>query len=276
MNNIKDNFDITIVIPVHKLNEEVQEYLLKALTSIVTNTDNCGMKITTMFVCPKDIKTQVDTFLNSTKIHYGNYTILENDGATDYCSQINFASNNINTKWFSILEFDDMYTPYWFKSFEEYLFSKEDVSLFLPINVQYEKETPQIRQFCNEIVWANEFSKEMGYIDFECLENFVGFNLTGGVFNTQDFIKIGGLKPSIKVAFNYEFLLRLTHKNLKVFVIPKEGYVHCLNRNDSLTDEYAKTITDKQIKQWFELAKCEYPYKEDRKTTIKEKVELLK
>lgn len=269
--------NITTIIPIHKLNADNQPLLKDAIGSIIENRVNAtDINIKTVLVCPPSVKNDLETFLKSLSPIPIKYTILLNDGETDYCSQINFAAKNIDTEWFSILELDDVYTPYWFKSFKNYLYSKEDVSLFLPINVQYEEETPNIRQFCNEIVWANEFSKEMGYIDFECLENFVGFNLTGGIFNTNDFNKIGGFKPSIKVAFNYEFLLRLTHKNLKVFVIPKEGYIHCLNRKDSLTDEYNKHLSDKEVKKWFEHAKCEYPYIEDRKTAINTKVEQLK
>ena len=84
-------------------------------------------------------------------------------------------------------------------------------------------------------------------------------------------------KPSIKVAFNYEFLLRLTKKELKVYVVPKEGYIHVIGRKDSLTDEYNKTLSREEIKKWFDLAKTEYAFTEDRKTNIdKIKTEVLK
>ena len=89
----------------------------------------------------------------------------------------------------------------------------------------------------------------VGVIDFECLDNCSTFNLTGGIFNTSDFIKVGGLKPSIKIAFNYEFLLRATDKKLKVIVVPKEGYKHLIGRKGSLTSEYEKTISDKDVKK---------------------------
>ena len=76
------------------------------------------------------------------------------------------------------------------------------------------------------------------------------------------------LKPSIKVSFNYEFLLRTTHNGLKVYVVPKEGYTHVVGRKNSLTDEYNNTLSDTEIQKWFELAVREYPYKEDRKKDI--------
>ena len=76
------------------------------------------------------------------------------------------------------------------------------------------------------------------------------------------------LKPSIKVAFNYEFLLRLTNNKLEAFVVPKEGYLHVIGRENSLTDIYSKTIKDDEIVKWFELAMREYPYAVDRKKDI--------
>ena len=70
------------------------------------------------------------------------------------------------------------------------------------------------------------------------------------------------------MAFNYEFLLRLTKKELKVFVVPKEGYIHVIGRKGSLTDEYEKTLSADEINKWINLAKSEYMFTNDRKTDI--------
>jgi hypothetical protein len=40
------------------------------------------------------------------------------------------------------------------------------------------------------------------------------------------FKTIGGYKPSIKLTFNYEFLLRFTNTGRNIMVIPKMGYKH--------------------------------------------------
>ena len=104
----------------------------------------------------------------------------------------------------------------------------------------------KVFQYINEIAWTNSFSSEIGFLDFDCLQDYPSFNLTGGIFNTKDFNTIGGFDSSIKVAFNYEYLLRLTKKELKVYVVPKEGYVHCVGRKGSLTDEYNNTLTNAQ------------------------------
>ena len=112
-------------------------------------------------------------------------------------------------------------------------------------------------QYNNEIAWASAFSEEIGYLDYECLQDYPTFNLTGGIFNTNDFNSIGGFKPSIKIAFNYELLLHMTKKELKVFVVPKEGYIHVVGRKGSLTEEYNNTMKMDEIKKWFNMAKIE-------------------
>ena len=263
--------DMTIIIPIHQLNNsDERDYLKKALESVETNRKYYKGNLKIMVVSAKDCLSNVSNFISDFYNDTSKYTIVCNDEETDFCSQINLGAKLVTTDFFSILEMDDEYTDKWFKMFSEYYYSNEDVSVFLPINVQYNAEKTKW-QYGNEIVWATSFSNEVGFIDFDCLENCSTFNLTGGIFNTSDFNTVGGLKPSIKVAFNYEFLLRLTNKKLKVFVIPKEGYKHVIGRTDSLIDIYNKTITNEEIQKWFTIAKTEYMYEEDRKTNINQK-----
>ena len=159
-----------------------------------------------------------------------------------------------------------MYTDKWFKMANDYFFTNENVSLFVPLTILSNGSAHF--QYANEIAWSSAFSKKIGYLDHECLEEYSSFNLTGSIFNTNDFIEIGGLKSSIKVYFFYEFMLRLTKKELKIFVVPKEGYIHSIMRDGSLSDTYSKTLSEKDINKWFDLAKIECNFKEDRKTGI--------
>lgn len=250
---------ITILIPLHKYNEMVKSYLTNALGSIERNSKNTDIVLSPVVVGPEDV-------CNSVKSDGFNVKTLVNLGDTDFCSQVNFGAKNCETEYFSILEFDDEYTDKWFKMFKEYYHTNEDVSLFLPINVQMDVEDGSYK-FENEIIWASAFSNEIGFIDNDCLQHYVAFNITGGVFNTSDFIKIGMLKPSIKVAFSYEFLLRLTNKQLKAYVVPKEGYKHRLKMEDSLLLKNME-LSDIEIDKWFRLAKRESIYTEDRKLGI--------
>ena len=248
--------DITFIIPVH--DEITIGMLQNALNNInsLENVDGCNImtlvvKPTTLQI-PEDVKCDANT------------TIIDNDGATDYCSQINFAAKHVNTEYFAILEVDDTYNKKWVKMWNEYLDTHENVSVFLPITVVHRANSKEY-EFVNDIVWASSFSSELGFIDFECLQNCASFNLTGGVFKTSDWL---GYKPSIKVAFNYEYLLRATNNNQLVYVVPKEGYHHELFREGSLIEQYVKEISEDETAKWFELAKREYTYEEDRNKTI--------
>lgn len=265
--------DITIIIPVHKFNEQIQQFLINSLHNI----EECRKEYTygklyIEIVGPKNVLDNI----TKNKINSEDLYLCENKGKTDFCSQINNGVNKIQTEYFSILEFDDIYTEKWFKMAHDYFYTNESVSVFLPINILTDADNKHF-QYVNEVAWTSAFSNELGYLDFDCLQDYPSFNLTGGIFNTNDFKAIGGLKPSIKVAFNYEFLLRLTKKDLKVFVVPKEGYIHTIGRTDSLTDEYNNTFGKEDIKKWFDLAKTEYVFIEDRGTNIdKVKTEILK
>ena len=118
--------------------------------------------------------------------------------------------------------------------------------------------------FGNEAPWASAFSNEIGYIDLECLQSYFDFYVTGSVFNVKDWNEIGGLKPHIKVTFWYEWMLRAANKPKKIYVVPKVGYNHTLGRNGSLTEAYKKEITEDEIKWWFDLAKRDYFFKDEK------------
>lgn len=264
--------DITIIIPIHNINEELLEYTKNALNSIEENRKTYDDTLYTMIVCPQHIHEYLKKSLSE---YYDIDYIVNTTGKTDFCSQINFAVDYVKTDFFSILEYDDEYKPKWFSMAKKYYYGNEDVSLFLPLNILYSSDN-KTYQYGNEMALATSFSNELGFIDFDCLENCFTFNITGGIFNKQDFITMGKLKPSIKVSFAYEFLMRITNKKLKVMVVPKEGYVHIVCRKNSLTDYYNNTISNEDLPKWFDLAKREYPYMEDRNKTIVKNDEKIK
>lgn len=257
--------DITIIIPIHKYDDNIKGMLGNAFESIKRNQENYTFgELIPLVVAPGEVLENFGEDFGETYFYHTCRNVSEN---TDFCSQINFAVNDVTTDYFSILEFDDVYTDKWFKMAHDYFYTNESVSLFLPLNILTDVNQQQF-QYVNEIAWTSSFSNEIGYLDYDCLQDYSSFNLTGGIFNTEDFKKIGGFKSSIKIAFNYELLLRLTKKELKVFVVPKEGYIHVIGRDGSLTDEYNQTIPREEIRKWFDLAKIECAFTEDRKTTI--------
>ena len=88
--------------------------------------------------------------------------------------------------------------------------------------------------------------------------------MTGSIFNKSDWTEIGGLKENIKLTFWYEFLLRMTYNNKKVYVIPRVMYNHNLNRNGSLIKEYGATMSEKESNFYINVAKTDYFFRKER------------
>lgn len=254
---------ITTIIPVHKFDDEVKTLLETSVKSFVETSKNNPSDL--MFVGPKEVLDQVKAL----NLHEAEY--VENENAW-FSAQINAAAKKVKTDYFAILEYDDEFTPIWFDNVVKYINTGDDISVYLPLtevfDFQHKAEGPI--GYVNEAVWASSFSEKLGYFDSECLQDYLIFNTTGGVFRTKDFIEVGGLKESMKLSFWYEFLLRAINKKKNVFVIPKVGYFHAVNRNGSLATEYAQTMSDRESEYWVELARKEYLYKTDRKKTYEE------
>lgn len=264
---------INVITPVHKFDESVKDFLAKAINSydeaskfLKEKTDELGTKLT--IVCPERLMPEMNSFISDIEWSNKCSVLCNNSGKIDFCSQINFAVENIQEKYFSILEFDDEYYKKWFWQFSQYQLGNEDVSIFLPVNVVYDSKDEKYWQYGNEMPLATSFSNKLGYIDFDCLQNFSAFNITGGIIRTEDFKKVGMFKPSIKVSFTYELFLRMTKKQYKIMVVPKQGYKHAFNVDGSLTKEYEDTIPVEDIDKWFDLAKRECSYKMDREKDI--------
>jgi len=251
--------ELTVIIPVHEYNENVSKYLQLAIDSVKEQTEQPQ---TIIIVGPKIV---VDSILKDSPKESFKFVI--NDGETDYCSQVNLGVTNCKTKYFSILEYDDTYNKIWFKNVKSYIKVKPEYSIFLPINKFVEEDGKEIGT-SNEICWAMAFANELGVIDADILESYYDFSVTGGVFRTDDFIESGLLKPSIKLSFWYEYLLRTVNEGIKVFVIPKNGYNHTVNRKGSLMDSIVG-MTGKERNFWMKLAKKEYFFKKERVSNAK-------
>lgn len=256
--------DLTVIIPVHKYDESIKTMLDKALESF--NKANSSNEASLIIVGPTKIVKELSEIYKDTQIQY-----VETK-KSDFSSQINAAAKAVATKYFSILEFDDEYTENWFKNVETYINASYDVSVYLPLTEIVMADHPERGSvgYVNEAVWASSFSDEIGYLDLDCLQEYMNFNTTGGVFKTEDFLGIGGLKTSMKLSFWYEYMLRSVYNGKKIFVIPKVGYKHLLAREDSLSSEYNTNMGEKEADWWIDLAKKEYYFKTDRKKTYEE------
>lgn len=262
MNN---TLDLTVIIPIHSVkSEKTAEYLDIALNSITLNEIKPSNVMIVRCGC-SDVK----EFLNSFDLtKYGvQIDVVENITGKDFQHQLNYAVSKVTTNYFSLLEFDDEYSTTWFKNVEKYLEKNPGVDMFLPI-ISEVSEDNKFLMLSNEAAWSFNFSDELGMIDNETLINYPNINIDGMVISKESFISSGGLKPSIKLSFNYEFLLRYTRNGYKIMVIPKIGYKHTNMRTDSLFWNYKNNETEKlspdEAKFWMELAQKEFYYKEDR------------
>lgn len=241
--------ELVVIIPMHEFGKENIELLNKAVDSV-----------------PEEIKVVLSHSKNLDKrklkgINERVSFIAESDGDS-FAELVNAAVDAVanDFKWFSILEFDDTYTATWLTNAKKYIDFMPDMSVFMTLEDITDFNNGKYIGFGNAEAWASSFSNQIGYIDNDCLQNYFDFYLTGSIFNIKDWQEVGGLKPQIKLTFWYEWLLRLTNKGKTVFVIPKVGYNHNLNRSGSLVNLYRDSMSKEEIEWNFDLAKREYFY----------------
>jgi hypothetical protein len=252
--------NISVILPVHELNEQTQKLFSNAVNSV---KDQIVRPEELIIVVPAG--SEVASFVKS--FDYGDYKasviIAENDGKSDFSSQVNFGVSKTNTEWFSILEFDDEYAKIWFKNVVEYRKAHTDVELFMPIIIDVDQNN-QFIGFMNEAVWAQSFCEVMGVLDQQSLLTYQNFNIDGMVIKKSAYIAHGGFKSNIKLTFIYEFLLRMTFKAVKTMIIPKFGYKHMNQRPGSLFASYKETLDPAEARWWLSTAKKESYFAKDR------------
>jgi len=255
--------NISVILPIHELDDVTKKSLENAIKSVelqIVRPDEL------IIVVPKGS----DTAKYVKKLDFGEIkdivTVADNDGETDFCSQINYGVSIANSEWISILEYDDEYAKIWFKNVIEYRTAHPNVDLFLPIVIDVDSQG-QFIGFTNEAVWANSFSDELGVLDNNSLLAYQNFNIDGMVIRKSTFEEMGKLKPNIKLTFIYEFLLRLTFKDVRIMTVPKFGYKHVNQRPNSLFANYKENMTPVEAKWWLQTAKKEYYFANDRKIT---------
>jgi hypothetical protein len=250
--------NITVILPVHRLDGIYKEMLDNSIKSVEQFHNDVNLSI----VCPPSLKTELVNLSEVLEIE-----VISNNGKTDFCSQVNLGIEKCKTEWFSILEIDDEYKSIWLKSTNEYIKTYTDVDVFLPV-VKDINVDGNFVSFTNESTWAYGFTEKQGILDNEVLLDFQNYQISGGLYKTQVIKDNGSLKENIKLTFGYEFLLRLTHNNIKVMTVPRVGYQHLNFREDSLFWSYKNDETNKisedEAKFWLETAKKEFFFKNKR------------
>ncbi len=253
--------NITILLPVHKIDGDYKEMLDNAVKSVEQFYNDVNL----MVICPESISKDLDNLSDKLNIE-----VIPNKGKTDFCSQINLGIENVKTSWFSILEIDDEFSSNWLKSMTEYVVGFPEVDVLLPIVKDINTEG-KFLSFTNESVWAYGFCETQGFLDNETLIEFQNYQTSGGLYKTSVVKENGKFKENIKLTFIYEFLLRLTHNGTKIMTVPKIGYQHVNFREDSLfwnykEDENSK-MDESEIKFWVDTAKKEFFFKNKRDVT---------
>ena len=271
---------ITVILPIHQYNEKIELLLKNSLHSIEIQKGIDKLP-KVLIVCPVQVKKQVSEFLNTNfKDTPLDVELLENNENTSFQGQINFAVKNVNTNYFSLLEFDDEYSENYFKNHLTYVNTYPNVDLFLTMIVEVDDQRRRLK-FTNETVWSKQFvgeNGELGFLNIKSLNQYSNFQICGAVFKKDEFLSCGGLKSNIELSFQYELLLRMLNNGSKIYTIPKVSYMHNATREDSLFSTYAKNMSIGERRFWFETAKRECSFFNDRiidKSTLKKDVNIV-
>jgi hypothetical protein len=256
---------LTVIIPVHEINDSVKEYLSNAIKSVIEQKYYDEVR-KVMVVLPPSIETDVKEFVDALKEDTIELIYCINEGATDFQSQVNKGAEKCDTQYFTILEFDDEISLTFYKNADKHITYFTDVDLFLPIMVEVNQNS-QVEKMTNETVWSKSFVGEngvMGYLNTDALNAYTDFKISGAIFKTSEYVGLGGLKKNIKLTFQYEFLLRMLSNGMKIYTIPKISYKHLNMRDGGLFHTYANTMNMEERKFWFDVAKRESNFPSDR------------
>lgn len=253
--------DISVILPVHEVSGNFETYFKRAIQSL----ENQVTSVDEVLIVHSNTEEVVEWF-STWKNDKLNVRIIKNTDKHDFCSQVNLGVENCKTTWFSILEYDDEYSRNWFKNVHTYI-DHYDVDIFLPLVIDVNTEN-NFLGFTNESLWAMKFSEKLGFLDNNTLLNYQNFQISGAVYKKESYEDVGMLKPSFRLTFGYEFLLRATYNDLQIMSIPKIGYKHSNMRENSLFWNYKNKPTEilqpEEGSFWIDAAKKEYFFTYDR------------
>lgn len=259
---MSNTLSLSVILPIKSSKaKDFNEYFEKAITSL-KNQQVSFEELLIVHSKEQSLIEHLDSFdfgdLNVTKLLW--------DKDPNYSEQVNYGIKNAKGSWVSLFEFDDEYSSIWFKNVKKYIESYPEVQMFLPVVVETD-EKGMFAGFTNEATFAANFSQEMGILTNDTLQEYQNFQTAGSVFKKSIIDDFGGFKPSIKLTFIYEFLLRLTYNSVSIMTIPRLGYKHVNLREGSIFWNYkfgeSKMVED-EVKFWIQTAKREYFFTDDR------------
>ena len=265
------SLNISIVLPVETSKHKNFDSLFRSCVTSIQNQNKLTDKGESIvgdleLVIVHSGEESLESYINDFDFSGLTTNIVKNDGETDFCSQINLGVENTSHEWVSIFEFDDEYSSIWFKNVSRYSHAYPSVKAFLPLVIDTD-EKGVFAGFTNEATFAANMNSEIGYLTNEVLLNYQNFQTSGMVFKKSLFNDFGGFKPSMKLTFVYELLLRLTYNSVEIMTIPRIGYKHSNMREGSVFWKYKfgdSPLTQDEVSFWIDSAKKEHFFKEDR------------
>ena len=259
---MENNNTISVILPIKSGKaRNFEEYFNRCITSVKNQKDYIN-ELIIVYCDEKLLSEHIENYdfeeLNVTKLVW--------DKEPNFADQINYGATSSNSKWISLLEFDDEYSSIWFRNATKYMNLYEDIGVFLPIVVDVNEQGVFVG-FTNEATFAANISQDLGLLTNETLLNYQNFQISGLIIKKDDYINNGMIKNNIKLTFGYEFFLRLTQNSVKIMTIPKIGYKHMNLREGSIFWNYKNSddrLSEDEVKFWIDSAKKEYFYIKQR------------
>jgi len=266
---------ITVILPVHEINDELKKYFTIAVNSIKTQIV-LPDELLIVIKPDENIKEFVNGFDYSEMKPFADGKIISSVSITDrvriventtgnydFASQINFGVSQVNTEWISYLEMDDEISKIWIKCAIKYRSIYPDVDIFLPIIFDSDVNNNYLGS-SNEACWATDFGDECGLWDNARLLTWQRINFDGMIMRKEKYEEIGGIKTKIKLVAMWEFFLRASYRSCVIMTVPKVGYKHINQRPGSLFYNLNKEMTQEESGYWLNIAKKEYFHITDR------------
>ena len=257
-----NKFDVSVILPIKSgKSNGFTEYFEKCIESL--KIQKMGFSELIIVHTPE---TYLVDYIKGFDFGDLNVRMISWDKEPNYSAQINHGAREAKSEWISFFEIDDEYSSIWFKNVDMYSKSYPDTQVFLPIVVDTDAQG-KFAGFTNEATFAANFTPEMGVLTNETLHDYQNFQTSGMVIKKESFLDFGLFKPSFKLTFGYELLLRLTHNSIRIMSIPRIGYKHTNLRDGSIFWNYKNgedRLTEEEVKFWIDSAKKEYFFIHDR------------
>jgi len=261
MNNMK-SIDISVILPIKSaIVKGFDEYLSNAIGSIASQRKQ-PKEVIIVHTPEESLVEKLKTF------DFSGLTVnlLPYNEEPNFCGQVNYGVENCTSEWFSILEFDDEYSPIWFDNVEKYSSHFPKIDTFLPVVIDIDTKN-SFAGFTNEATFAANFNSEIGILTNDVLQTYQNFQIAGMAMKKEKFIEVGKFKPTVQLTFGYEFFLRATYHSIQIMTIPKFGYKHLNMREGGIFWNYKNgnnVMSENEVRFWIDTAKKEHYFVDDR------------